>query len=84
MDYGQIDVLSTSQGCPNDDNDVPMDDVPLVLHIGPYGDVLRTFFLSPQTSGRFSGTTSGCPRDVILLTGITPLALYTSNLTLRP
>ena len=36
---------------------------PLALHIGPYGDVLRT-------SGRFLGTSSGRPRDVILPTGI--------------
>ena len=35
---------------------------PLTLHIGPYGDVLRT-------SGRFSGTTSGRSRDVILPSG---------------
>ena len=35
---------------------------PLALHIGPYGDVL-------STSGRFSGTSSGRPRDVILQSG---------------
>ena len=35
---------------------------PLSLHIGPYGDVLRT-------SGRL-GTFSGRPRDVILPSGI--------------
>ena len=35
----------------------------LALHIGPYGDVLRT-------SGRFSGTYSGRPPDVILLIGL--------------
>ena len=38
-DYGQIDVLSMSQGR-------PVVDASLALHIGPYGDVLRT-------SGRF-------------------------------
>ena len=32
---------------------------PLALHIGPYGDVLRT-------SGRFSEMSLGRPQDVIL------------------
>lgn len=35
---------------------------PLALHIAPYGDVLRT-------TGRFSGTFLGRPRDVILPNG---------------
>ena len=40
-DYGQINVSSMSQGR-------PVADASLALHIGPYGDVLRT-------SGRFLG-----------------------------
>ena len=42
--------------------DVPLRMRPLSLHIGPYGDVLRT-------SRRFSGTSSGRPRDVIFPSG---------------
>ena len=37
---------------------VPQQMCPLALHIGPYGDVLRT-------SGRFLGTSSGRPWDVM-------------------
>ena len=55
MDFGYIDVLSTSQGRPDTD-------AFLVLHIGPYGDVLRM-------SGRFLGTSSGRPWDIILPSG---------------
>ena len=32
---------------------IPLEMRPLVLHIGPYGDILRT-------SGRLAGTSSGC------------------------
>ena len=42
--------------------DVPLRMRPLALHRGPNGDVQRT-------SGRFSGTSSGRPRDVILASG---------------
>ena len=37
---------------------VPQQMCPLALHIGPYGDVL-------MTSGRFLGTSSGRPWDVM-------------------
>ena len=43
-------------------SNVPLQMHPLVLHIGPYGDVLRA-------SGRFLGTSSGRPWDVILPSG---------------
>ena len=39
--------------------DIPLRMRPLALQIGPYWDVLRTL-------GRFSGTFSGRPRDIIL------------------
>ena len=42
--------------------DVPLKMRPLVLYIGPYGDILRT-------SGRFLGKSSGRHRDVILPSG---------------
>ena len=42
--------------------DFPLQMPPLVLHIGPYGDVL-------MTSECFLGTSSGRPRDVILPSG---------------
>ena len=42
--------------------DVPLRMRPLALHRGPNGDVQRT-------SGRFSGTSSGRLRDVILASG---------------
>ena len=45
---------------------------PFALHIGPYEDVLRT-------SGRFSVTSPGRPRDVILPSG-TSLYFFTSFL----
>ena len=38
--------------------DVPLRMHPLALHMGPYGDVLRT-------SGPFLGTSLGRPRDII-------------------
>ena len=47
----------------SDKIDVPLRMCPLPLHIGPYGDVLKT-------SGCFSGLSSGRPRDVILPSGL--------------
>ena len=43
--------------------DIPLRMRPLPLHIGPYGDVLRT-------SGYFSELSSGRPWDVILPSGL--------------
>ena len=51
-----IMVTLTSRVRPND---VPLRMPPLALHIGPYGDILRTW-------GCFWGTSSGRPLDVIL------------------